>query len=187
MTQTQRLRATVTQVNPLRIRIDGESSPLTTTPANYAGDLAVGDRVLVDYFDLQVTVLARLNGPRPSVEPLPTHTVTYTSASLANNASATGVITLAPGFTILKVTTPFAARVRLYQSTAHRTADASRPVGVLPSGDHGLIFEEDGSTAASYATVVVGGLLGATADCPIAITNRSGATREVSVTLEVRW
>lgn len=113
-------------------------------------------------------------------------TVSYTTSSLANNASETGTLDLGIGFTILHFESNFAARFRAYQTVAHRTADASRAVGVYPSGDHGLIFEDDGTAAADYATVAVGGLLDGETSCPVSITNRSGSTRAVTVTLVVR-
>ena len=113
-------------------------------------------------------------------------TVSYTTSSLANNASETGTLDLGVGFTILNFASSHALRFRAYQTAAHRTADASRAVGVYPSGDHGLIFEDDGTAAADYATVAVGGLLDGETSCPVAITNRSGSTRAVTVTLIVR-
>lgn len=115
-----------------------------------------------------------------------TRTVSYTTSSLANNASETTTLDLGVGFTILNFASSHALRFRAYQSAAHRTADASRAVGALPSGDHGLIFEDDGAAASDYATVAVGGLLDGETACPISITNRSGSTRAVTVTLVVR-
>lgn len=121
------------------------------------------------------------------VDALPaTRTVSYTTSSLADGATETTELDLGVGFTILHFESSHATRFRAYQSAAHRSADASRAVGVLPSGDHGLIFEDDGSSVSDYATVAVGGLLDGETLCPVSITNRSGSTRAVTVTLEVR-
>lgn len=115
-----------------------------------------------------------------------TRTVSYTTSSLADGASETATLDLGIGFTILHFVSSFAARFRAYQSVAHRSADSSRAVGVFPSGDHGLIFEDDGAAVSDYATVAVGGLLDGETSCPVAVTNRSGSTRSVTVTLVVR-
>lgn len=49
--------ATVTQIDPLRIRLDGEANPLPITPDSLTSDLFPGDRVWVQYYgrDLIVT------------------------------------------------------------------------------------------------------------------------------------
>lgn len=124
-------------------------------------------------------------GVQPTIE---TRTVAYTTSSLANNATEAALMDLGPGFSLLHFESSHALRFRAYQSAAHRTADASRAVGVLPSGDHGLIFEDDGAAVSDYALgdAAVGGLLAGETLCPVSITNRSGATRAVTVTLEVR-
>lgn len=54
--------ATVTQVSPLRVRPDTESA-LTITPINLVGTLAVNDRVRIKYYNNQLFVTHRLNGP----------------------------------------------------------------------------------------------------------------------------
>ena len=48
--------ATVTQVNPLRIRLDGEAAPLPITPDSLVSDLFVGDRVWVQFYDTGLLV-----------------------------------------------------------------------------------------------------------------------------------
>lgn len=115
-----------------------------------------------------------------------TRTVTYTTSSLADGASETTELDLGVGYTILGFESSHAGRSRCYQSVAHRTADASRAVGVYPSGDHGLIHEDDGAAAASYSTVAVGGLVDGETLTPFSFTNRSGATRALTFTLLVR-
>lgn len=172
---------TVAAVGPLRVLLDGDTVPLPFAPDSLVDplSLAVGDRVRCEVASRRVVVLGRSGGER-------VRSVTYTTSSLADGATEVGAIEVGAGFTILRFKTVHAARFRAYQSVAHRTADAGRPVGVFPSGDHGLIFEDDGSSAEDYATVVVGGLLEGTSACPVSITNRSGATRTITVELEVR-
>lgn len=116
----------------------------------------------------------------------PKRAVSYTTSSLANGATETAELALGVGFTILHFESSHAARFRAYQSTAHRTADAARAVGAYPTGDHGLIFEDDGSGVGDYATVAVGGLLAGETTCPISITNRSGSTNTITIDLVVR-
>lgn len=58
--QTWRSRwATVTSLEPLRVRRDGEDDPLPSTPINTVGKLELGERVLTVITDRQVVLLAR--------------------------------------------------------------------------------------------------------------------------------
>lgn len=175
--------ATVTGVSPLRITLDGDTTALPFTPDSLVdpASLVVSDRVRCELSSRRVVIVGRSGGVAVT-----TRTVSYTTSSLADGASETTTLDLGVGFTILHFESSHAARFRAYQSAAHRTADASRAVGVYPSGDHGLIFEDDGAAVADYATVAVGGLLDGEALCPVSITNRSGSARAVTVTLEVR-
>jgi hypothetical protein len=50
--------ATVTQVSPLRIRLDGDTTALPMTPENLAGSVGVGSRVLVQFLGRRVLVVA---------------------------------------------------------------------------------------------------------------------------------
>jgi len=68
-------------------------------------------------------------------------TATLITASLAPDAAASGTVTLAPGYRLLRITTSRASRVRLYTAAAKRDADVARPVGTDPAGDHGLMLE----------------------------------------------
>lgn len=175
---------TITATSPLRIRLDGDTDPLPLTPDSLVDPLIleVGDRVRCEVVG-RVVIVGK-SGGTPAGPFF--RTVPLTTSSLADNASQTTTMDLGSAFTLLHVTTSHAARVRVYQSVAHRTADASRAVGVMPAPGSGLIFEDDGSAASNYSTVVPGGLLDGVASAPVAITNRSGATRAITVTLEVR-
>lgn len=173
--------ATVSSISPVRVTLDGDTAelPIALDALVDPTSLSVGDRVRCEWAGRRLILHGRSGGER-------VRSVTYTTSSLANGATEVGMLELGAGFTILRFKASHAARFRAYQSVAHRTADAARVVGVFPSGDHGLIFEDDGSAAEDYATVVVGGLLEGTSACPVSITNRSGTTRSITVELEVR-
>lgn len=68
-------------------------------------------------------------------------TATVTTPSIPIAGSWSGLIDMAIGWRLYRVTTNRPARVRLYGTTARRDADAARPIGTDPSGDHGLLFE----------------------------------------------
>lgn len=63
--------ATVTQVSPLRIRLDTELTALDVTPENLAGALAVDDRVWVQVHGRQIIVHAITGGPSALVAATP--------------------------------------------------------------------------------------------------------------------
>ena len=68
-------------------------------------------------------------------------TVQYVTEPVVANGRETGVVTLAPTFSILSVTADVACRVRLYASTALRDADATRAKETVPDGNHGLYMD----------------------------------------------
>jgi hypothetical protein len=80
-----------------------------------------------------------------------THTLEYptrttasvTTASLADLAVETGTINFPDGARLLKLDVDIACRVRLYVTSAQRTADAARAIGteIDITTDHGLLFE----------------------------------------------
>ena len=89
-----------------------------------------------------------------------------------------------PGYRLLKVETDVAARVRVYDSIDHRTADAARAIGTDPSGVHGVILDlvTTASTLAWWLSPVVDGYTENAGDTvPLAITNLSGSTDTVTV------
>lgn len=113
-------------------------------------------------------------------------TTTVTSTSIADDGTWTGEVTVAPGYRLLKVETDRAARVRVYDSSASRTADASRPVGTDPSGVHGVILDlvtTAGSLAWWLSPVVDGYTADASDSVPLSVTNLSGSTATVEVVL----
>ena len=115
-------------------------------------------------------------------------TADVTTASLSNNATENTTITLKPGYRLLKVETDIPARVRIYDSTDKRTADASRGIGTDPTGVHGVILDlvtTEANLSWWLSPVVDGYTSDATDTVPLAITNLSGSTDTVTVT--VTW
>lgn len=115
-------------------------------------------------------------------------TVTYTTASLATNATETGTVTMAIGYRLLHIATDKAARVQIYSTTAARTADASRPIGTDPTGNHGLMLEY--VTTASVLAADLSPFVDAASmegtpstSIPIRVTNLSVSTGTVATTL----
>jgi hypothetical protein len=118
-----------------------------------------------------------------------THTTAvYTTASLADAAQETGVLLL-PGcvaYRVYRVSADVASRVRAYTTTAKRDADVSRAIGVVPTGDHGLIFDVIGSAdvlSLDMSPVPEGWLPGTIGQVPITVDNTSGATSVVNITV----
>lgn len=114
-------------------------------------------------------------------------TGTHTSSSLAPDAQQSTTFTLkdAAAFRLYKIVTDQEARIRLYTTTAKRDADAARPVGTDPTGDHGVIL--DVVTTASVLSLelsptVDAYLPGTAGTVPITVDNLSGGTTAILVT-----
>lgn len=116
-------------------------------------------------------------------------TATRTTASITNNATDQGTITLAKSYRLLKITTTKACRVRLYDRAAKQTTDLSRNVNTKPTGDSGVMLDYVTTTAvlsALFSPQVVGSdneTVPVTA-IPITVTNLSGSTSTLTVTLQ---
>lgn len=115
-------------------------------------------------------------------------TAAKTTASLANAARESGTVTLtgAAAFRVYKVAGDRACRVRLYTTTAKRDADASRAIGVDPTGDHGLLMDvvlTASVLSLELSPIVDGYLPGTAGTLPITIDNLSGSTGTVTATL----
>ena len=116
-------------------------------------------------------------------------TKTGTTSSLADAAEADLDITGFKAYALLTITTDRAARVRLYVTAATRTADASRAEGVDPTSDAGVIAEV--ITTGAETVIISPGAYGfnlestPTTNIPCRVTNKSGGTATVQVTLNV--
>jgi hypothetical protein len=114
-------------------------------------------------------------------------TVAGTTASLASLASGDLNITGFKGYVLYKIQTSVAAWVRLYTDGASRTADASRLEAVDPEPGAGVIAEV--ITTGGQTILMSPGVLGfnnessPTTTIPCRVTNKSGGTIAVTVTL----
>jgi len=112
-----------------------------------------------------------------------------TTGSLADAAQENLDITGFKGYALLKVQTDRAARVRIYTDAASRTADASRAEGSDPAADDGVIAEV--ITTAAETVLISPGAFGfnnestPTTTIPCRVTNKSGSSSTVTVTLHV--
>lgn len=111
--------------------------------------------------------------------------VSFTTASLANNATETGTVSLGKSFRLKKITVSDACRVRLYATAAARLADTNRAFGdrnVFPYGEqHGIIGDWQLDSLTGLAFIISPEALGGNADEPpvasiyYSIQNQSGA------------
>jgi len=111
-------------------------------------------------------------------------TATFTSDSMANGANQTSTIAMSRSYAVSKVQTSVAARVRLYATTEKRDADISRAPGNAVFGNHGLYLDVV-TTAGELIWFVTPVAIGRcdTSAVPITVTNLSGSTNSVTITL----
>lgn len=116
-------------------------------------------------------------------------TVNNTTASLAD--AATGDLTIVgyKGYLLYKIQTSAAAWVRIYTDTASRLADAGRSELTDPTPGSGVIAEV--ITTGAETVLISPGVLGfsnessPSANIEVAVTNKSGGTTTITVTLTV--
>jgi hypothetical protein len=110
-----------------------------------------------------------------------------TTNAISNGATGPVTITAYKTYAMLKIQVSHAAWVRLYVSDAARTADSSRAEGVDPSPSAGVIAEV--VTTGSQTILMSPGVFGwndespVIATIPCAVTNKSGASAAITVTL----
>jgi hypothetical protein len=113
-----------------------------------------------------------------------------TTASLADAATGNVAVTGHKSYALLKILVDQPAWVRIYTDTASRSADSSRAEGVDPTPGSGVIAEVI-TTSAAQTVLISPGTIGFNnegtplASIPIAVTNKSGTTRTITVTLTV--
>jgi hypothetical protein len=116
-------------------------------------------------------------------------TVNGTTASLASNATGNLNITGFKSYALMAIQTDRAAWVRIYANGASRTSDASRTQTTDPAPDAGVIAEV--ITTGAQTVLISPGVFGfnfegtPTTNIPCAVTNLSGSTSTVVVTLSV--
>lgn len=112
-----------------------------------------------------------------------------TTSSLSNNSSANLDITGFKSYALMAIQTDRAAWVRIYANGSSRTADASRTQTTDPAPDAGVIAEV--ITTGAQTVLISPGVFGfnfegtPTTNIPCAVTNLSGATSTVAVTLSI--
>lgn len=115
-------------------------------------------------------------------------TALYTTGTLLSGVTENGLIELALSYEILRVTTSVAARVRLYSTTAYRSADALRNPGTDPIGEHGVTLDVV-TTADNLSLDMTRNPPGSNLEAvpsneiPVAIANLSASSAAVTVTI----
>jgi hypothetical protein len=129
-------------------------------------------------------------GPTGPAGPLVSRTTrSATTSSLTNGQQGNITITGFKGYIIYKISTTQAAWIRLYSSAAARSSDASRLEGEDPLSGSGVIAEV--ITTGSQEILLTPGTVGFNSETPpssniyLAVTNKSGSTVAISVTLTV--
>lgn len=117
-------------------------------------------------------------------------TATVTASSVADAARSEIDVTGHKGYNLYSITADKACWVRLYDSAASRTADASRAQGTDPSPNAGVIaeavFTGNGGTV-NFTPGVVGynNESTPTTTVPVAVVNNHGSTQNIGVSLTV--
>lgn len=164
--------------------LDGAYVRLTGSDASTDNlKLASGSNVTVTQTDADTITINASSS-------LKTRNTTGISTGLFDNGSTVnGSAVGYTGYMLLKVQVSAAARVRIYTDTAARTSDAARAEGATPARGHGLIYEmiSTGAEIRRVAPAVMGYSNEAvpTTGIPIAVTNKSGAPANISVTLTI--
>lgn len=110
-----------------------------------------------------------------------------TTSSIANNASAELNITGYKSYSLYKIQTSHAAWVRIYTDDAARDQDRTRSENVDPLPGSGVIAEV--STSGAETVLLSPGVIGFNNDSPVGttiyaeVTNRSGSSAAITVTL----
>ena len=147
-----------------------------TAVGNISGTYFVGNGALLSGINTGVTLGSRAN-------------VSCTTPSLANAASFNGIFNAYKGYAIYKIATSAAAWVRIYTSGNARTADASRDQYTDPQPGSGVIAEA--ITNGANVVVISPGTVGYNDDnpagpqIPITVTNLSGTTQTITVTMTI--
>lgn len=115
------------------------------------------------------------------------NTASSITSSLANGATGNLTITGHKGYVLYKIQTSAAAWVRIYVDTASRTADASRAEGADPNPSAGVVAEV--ITTGAQTILLSPGVIGfnnetvPNSNIQVAVTNKSGSTTSITVTL----
>lgn len=112
--------------------------------------------------------------------------IVYTSPILTNNQVYKTTVDIAAGYRLLSISTTVPSRVRLYSKLTGQTMDEPRPVTNFPSDFSGLMFDfvtAPSLLSADLSPTVDGFTQDGSTTVPITITNLSGVSNPVQVTL----
>lgn len=181
-----------------RIRITSEANPTTNymegVVTSYSGTALI---VTVDFISGSGTYIDwafSLAGERGSIGPSgPTgalSTVNHTTVSMADSAEVNETVPdIGKSFIMHTLTADKACRVRVYRNEAFRTADAARPSGTLPTGEHGVVLDITFTAAGTYVLTPIPFSINTETvrvnDAAIAVQNLSGVTGTVTLNFSV--
>lgn len=154
-----------------------------------SGDVNLGNGTNVINFNSSTSGISYNDlSDTPTITPSRT-TVSNTTASLADGATANMTITGFKGYLLYKIQTSAAAWVRIYTDTTSRTNDAARSELTDPTPGSGVIAEV--ITTGAETVLISPGTFGFNNDGTpstniyLAVTNKSGGSTTISVTLTV--
>ena len=161
------------------ILIQGVSNSPVTLGGGTSGDIVFSSGTQgIDYGDLD---------NKPTSLLASRAALAGTTASLANAATGNLQITGYKGYMLYKIQTSAAAWVRIYTDAASRSADSARAEGTDPTPGSGVIAEV--ITTGAQTILISPGAIGfnnessPTTAIELAVTNKSGGTTTITVTL----
>ena len=161
------------------ILIQGASNSPVTLGGGTSGDIIFSSGTQgIDYGDLD---------NKPTSLLASRAALAGTTASLANAATGNLQITGYKGYMLYKIQTSAAAWVRIYTDAASRSADSARAEGTDPTPGSGVIAEV--ITTGAQTILISPGAIGfnnessPTTAIELAVTNKSGGTTTITVTL----
>ena len=171
------------------LSIDASTGTLSANPGSYTlptassttlGGIKIGSGLSVDGNGV---VNATGGSSVPQIQDL-----SGTTSSIADNISAELDITGYKAYSLFKITTDAEAWVRVYVDDASRDADTTRSEGEDPSPGSGVVAEV--RTSGAESILISPGIMGFNNDSPtrtntiyLSVTNRSGSTTTITVTL----
>lgn len=186
-------------VTNFRVRIEGVDVGTVSIPANSAQGILTLTSPAARFAEVKIeATLVPVGGLAAPIYVFATFedsqglikrsTVVFVSPALLTGATSSTSIQLGRAFAAYRLQTSVAARVRLYTKAVYRDADAARPLGTPPEGEHGLILEEETTAdnlTLDFSNARIGANLEAivTDDIPALVTNLSGGTTPVTVSI----
>jgi hypothetical protein len=152
-------------------------------PERQAWDLEVARRLLGYLSPDELESWIQSIAAASATEATQTYTTTVT---LAAGAREVGVVPLSKSYVIKRVQLSAAARVRLYDTLAHRDADVLRPRGTDPDAgvDTGVMldFALSGPGVFTLSPIPTAVILSGT-DAPITVDNIGASPAQITVTI----